>query len=318
MFNPPESCSLLTMAQSFSVGLIQMACSQVPEENVEKACIYIQQAARDGAAVICLPELFRTQYFCQREDTECFDLAESASGGSIGAIRQVAKHMGVVVVVPFFEHRAPGLYHNSVVVFDRTGEQIGLYRKMHIPDDPGYYEKFYFTPGDRGFHIIDTSVGKLGVLICWDQWFPEAARLMTLEGADILLYPTAIGWHPTEKDEAGQAQQEAWLTVQRGHAIANGVYVAAVNRVGYEQGTQTDGGLEFWGHSFACDPFGIMLREASVDKEEVLIIEVNRDRIEDVRRNWPFLRDRRVDAYDGILQRYADHLPKNLPPIEKN
>ncbi len=305
------------MSQSYSIALIQMACSQAPEANVAKAIARIYHAAEQGATVVCLPELFQTQYFCQHEDVELFDLAEPVSGPCIESLRQVAKETGVVLIVPFFEHRAPGLYHNSVVVLDQAGERIGLYRKMHIPDDPGYYEKFYFAPGDRGFHVVETSVGKLGILICWDQWFPEAARLMTLAGADILFYPTAIGWHPTEKAEVGHAQQDAWRTVQRGHAIANGVFVAAVNRVGYEQTSQTDAGIEFWGHSLVCDPFGIMLAEASAVKEEVLLVEVNRDRIEEVRRHWPFLRDRRIDAYDGILQRYADHSHPNVSPAEE-
>jgi len=250
--------------------------------------------------------LFRTQYFCQREDAAFFDLAESVPGPITDALSKVAHQCRVVILAPVFERRAPGLYHNSVAVIDVDGRVAGLYRKMHIPDDPAYYEKFYFAPGDKGFQAFQTSAAKIGTLICWDQWYPEAARLTALQGAEILFYPTAIGWHPSEKAQEGEAQREAWQTIQRGHAIANGVFVAAVNRVGHEKPTDGEDGIEFWGSSFLCDPFGVVLAEASEDKEEVLLAEIDLSRIEEVRRNWPFLRDRRVDAYQGITERFLD------------
>jgi N-carbamoylputrescine amidase len=269
----------------------------------------VQEAAGAGAAVICLPELFRSRYFCQREDAAAFDLAEPVPGPTTAALGKVAEKAGVVVIAPLFERRAAGLYHNSAAILDSTGEIVGLYRKMHIPDDPAYYEKFYFAPGDRGFPAFATKVGCLGVLICWDQWYPEAARLVALEGASVIFYPTAIGWHPEEKERFGAAQRDAWRTVQRAHAIANGVYVAAVNRVGYEKLVGAPGqGIEFWGSSFVCDPFGVVLAEAAVDREEILFGEIDLDRIEEVRRNWPFLRDRRIDAYAGIDQRFLDQM----------
>ena len=290
----------------FTIGLVQLACGRDPRGNLHHAVERVEEATRGGATIICLPELFRTQYFCQREDAAFFDLAESVPGPTTDALGKVARQCRVVILAPVFERRAPGLYHNSVAVIDVDGRVVGLYRKMHIPDDPAYYEKFYFTPGDKGFQAFQTSAAKIGTLICWDQWYPEAARLTALQGAEILFYPTAIGWHPSEKAQEGEAQREAWQTIQRGHAIANGVFVAAVNRVGHEKPTDGEDGIEFWGSSFLCDPFGVVLAEASEDKEEVLLAEIDLSRIEEVRRNWPFLRDRRVDAYQGITERFLD------------
>jgi N-carbamoylputrescine amidase len=266
----------------------------------------VGEAARAGARVVCLPELFRTPYFCQKEDQALFDLAEPVPGPSTEALGRAAKDAGVTVVVPIFEKRAPGLYHNSAVVLGPDGQALGLYRKMHIPDDPLFYEKFYFTPGDLGFRAFDTPAGKVGALICWDQWYPEGARLTALQGALVLFYPTAIGWHPSEKAQYGAAQRNAWQTIQRAHAIANGVYVAVVNRVGHEIPPEGGAGLEFWGTTFLADPFGVVVAEASTDKEEILMGEVSPARIEEVRRNWPFLRDRRIDAYTGLDRRYLD------------
>ncbi len=294
------------MSQTFKVGLVQMAMSAGPEENLEKAAARVEDAARKGAQVVCLPELYRSRYFCQREDQALFDLAEPVPGPSTERLSEVAKRTGVAVVVPIFERRAPGLYHNTAAVIDADGATAGLYRKMHVPDDPAFYEKFYFTPGDLGFRAFDTRFGKIGTLICWDQWYPEGARLTALQGASVLFYPTAIGWHPHEKAEHGAAQRDAWRTVQRGHAIANGCFVAAVNRVGHEPGPPGQAGLEFWGTSFLCDPFGVVLAEAPTDREEILVGEVDLGRIEEVRRNWPFLRDRRIDAYGGIQKRFLD------------
>jgi N-carbamoylputrescine amidase len=284
-----------------------MACTPDPEANLGRAMARVSEAASAGARVICLPELFRSQYFCQREDHASFDLAEPIPGPSTEALAGLAKKLGVVIVAPVFERRAPGLYHNSAAVIDSTGAIAGLYRKMHIPDDPAYYEKFYFTPGDLGFCAFDTAAGRIGTLICWDQWYPEGARLTALQGASILFYPTAIGWHPDEKEQYGVAQHDAWRTIQRAHAIANGVYVAAVNRVGHEKLPGAPGnGIEFWGSSFICDPFGVVIAEAAVAKEEIVVGEVDLDRVEEVRRNWPFLRDRRIDAYGGLDQRFLD------------
>lgn len=282
-----------------------MACSTNPPENLERAVDKVAEAARNGAQVICLPELFRSQYFCQKEDAALFDLAESVPGPSTDALAKIAKTHRVTILVSVFERRAAGVYHNSIAVLDEQGEIAGLYRKMHIPDDPAYYEKFYFTPGDRGFQAINTMHARVGTLICWDQWYPEAARMTALQGAEILFYPTAIGWHPKEKTEEGQAQRDAWMTIQRSHAIANGVFVVAVNRVGHEAPAGGDG-LEFWGSSFVCDPFGVVLAQASVEKEETLVVDMDLKRIEEVRRNWPFLRDRRIDAYGGITKRLLD------------
>src|SRR5262249_4772249 len=272
-----------TMEFKFTVGLIQMSTTASPDQNLDRAVHFIEQAAEKGADVICLPELFRSQYFCQKEDAALFDLAETIPGPSTEAMAQVARKLNVTVVAPIFEKRAAGLYHNSIALIDETGAVAGLYRKMHIPDDPAYYEKFYFTPGDLGFRAFDTAHGKIGALICWDQWYPEGARLTALRGAGILFYPTAIGWHPHEKQEYGAAQLDAWRTIQRSHAIANGVYVAAVNRVGNEKPSEGGAGIEFWGGSFLCDPFGVVIAQASNDREDVLIGEVNSARIEETR-----------------------------------
>jgi N-carbamoylputrescine amidase len=287
-----------------TVGLVQMRCEPEPEANLEKAVARIQQAAAAGAQIICLPELFRSLYFCQREDPKLFDLAEPIPGPSSERLSRVARETGTVLVASLFERRTAGVYHNTAAVFDADGSLRGLYRKMHIPDDPLYYEKYYFTPGDLGFRAFDTRFGRMGVLVCWDQWYPEAARLAALQGATILFYPTAIGWHPREQAEFGAAQHEAWQLIQRSHAIANGVFVAAANRVGHE-GPQ-DGGLEFWGGSFVSDPFGCLLKQAAHDRQEVLIVPCDLRRLEEVRRNWPFLRDRRIDAYGDLLRRVVD------------
>jgi N-carbamoylputrescine amidase len=293
----------------FTVGLVQMAMALDPEENLARASSRVEEAARSGAQVICLPELFRSQYFCQREDASCFDLAEPVPGPTTEALGRVARKTKAVIIAPIFERRAPGLYHNAAAVIDADGQLAGLYRKMHIPEDPAYYEKFYFAPGDLGFRAFDTQAGRIATLICWDQWYPEGARLAALEGACVLFYPTAIGWHPSEKEAQGAAQRDAWRTVQRGHAIANGVYVAAVNRVGHEVSPAGGGGIEFWGASFLCDPHGVVLAEAATDREEILLGEVDLAHLEDVRRNWPFLRDRRIDAYGGIDRRFLDEEP---------
>ena len=290
----------------FSVGLVQMALSKNQNENLDKAVSKIEEAAKSGADVICLPELFRSQYFCQVEDTKNFDLAETIPGLSTKTISKIARDKNVVVIVPLFEKRSAGVYHNSVVVIDTSGEILGTYRKMHIPDDPGYYEKFYFAPGDLGYKNFKTSFGNIGSLICWDQWYPEAARLTSMLGASIIFYPTAIGWHPDEKENEGGAQYESWLTVQRGHAIANGVYIAAVNRIGLEIVKEDSAGIEFWGQSFICDPQGVLLAQASADKEEILIAEVDLNKIENIRRHWPFFRDRRIDSYVDITKRFLD------------
>jgi N-carbamoylputrescine amidase len=287
------------------IGLIQMACSADSEENLDRAVGKVEELAKGGAQIICLPELFRSHYFCQQEDAAIFDLAESIPGPSTEALSSVAKTHGVTILASVFERRTAGVYHNSLAVLNERGEIAGLYRKMHVPDDPSYYEKFYFTPGDRGFQAIKTTHATVGPLICWDQWYPEAARMTALQGAEILFYPTAIGWHPKEKSEEGQAQREAWMTIQRSHAIANGVFVVAVNRVGHESPAGGDG-LEFWGSSFVCDPFGGVLAQASIDQEETVVVDIDLKRIEEVRRNWPFLRDRRIDAYEGITQRFLD------------
>jgi len=292
------------MAQDFTIGLIQMTCSPDHAENMAKAQDRIREAASRGAQIICLQELFRSQYFCREESADLFELAEPIPGPSSEALAKLARELNVAIVGSLFERRAPGIYHNTAVITDAGGALLGKYRKMHIPDDPLYYEKFYFTPGDLGFPNFDTRYGRIGVLVCWDQWYPEAARLSSLGGANVLFFPTAIGWHPSEKKEFGAAQLDAWRTIQRSHAIANGVFVAAVNRVGYE-GTP-ESGLEFWGHSFVCDPFGQVLAEASADKEEILIVKCDARRIEEVRRNWPFLRDRRIDAYSPILERWLE------------
>jgi N-carbamoylputrescine amidase len=294
------------MEKTFNVGLIQMSCGADPRANLEKAVERIEQASGQGADVICLPELFRSQYFCQRCDPALFDLAESIPGPSTDRLSQIARTLGKVIVASLFERRSAGLYHNTAVVLDADGSLLGLYRKMHIPDDPLYYEKYYFTPGDLGFKTFATRFGRIGVLVCWDQWFPEAARLTALAGAQLLVYPTAIGWHPREKSEFGAAQHQAWETIQRSHAIANGVYVAAINRVGHEG--PADAGLDFWGASFVSDPFGTLLANGSHDREEVIVANCDPGKMEDIRRNWPFLRDRRIDAYGDITKRWGDNV----------
>jgi N-carbamoylputrescine amidase len=282
-----------------------------PEANFAAAIRHIREAARLGAQIVCLPELFRAQYFCQREDPHLFDLAEPIPGPSTEKFAEVARELSVAIVASLFERRAAGLYHNTAVTLDADGKVAGVYRKMHIPDDPLYYEKYYFTPGDLGFQAVDLHAGRVGTLVCWDQWYPEGARLTALQGAEVLFYPTAIGWHPAEKAEFGAAQYDAWQTIQRAHAIANGVYVAGVNRVGHEHGDilgirASGPGLEFWGGSFLADPFGRIVAKASHDAEEVLLGEIDLALIEETRRNWPFLRDRRIDAYGPIVNRFLD------------
>ncbi len=287
------------------IGLVQMSCSPQPARNLKRAIAMIEDAAKKGAKLVCLPELFRSQYFCQREDASLFDLAETIPGPTTDTLTKLAKKLKIVLIAPVFEKRAAGLYHNSAVIIDADGSICGQYRKMHIPDDPGYYEKYYFTPGDLGFQAFDTATGRVGVLICWDQWFPEAARLTAIQGAEIIFYPTAIGWHPREKSQAGEQQRDAWRTVQRGHAIANGTFVVAVNRTGLEVFNPGTDGLEFWGTSFIADPFGVVLAEAGTDREEVIVQELDLNRSEQVRRGWPFLRDRRIDAYGEITSRFS-------------
>jgi len=298
-------------AKKFTVALVQMSATPDPEKNLQRAIDKIHHAQARGAQVVCLPELFQTQYFCQREDASLFDLAETIPGRTTTSLATLARQLRIVIIASLFEKRAPGVYHNTAAVFDNDGSLRGIYRKMHIPDDPLYYEKYYFTPGDLGFRAPDTSVGKLGTLVCWDQWYPEGARLTALQGPPILFYPTAIGWHPAEKEQWGTAQHDAWRTIQRAHAIANGVYVAVVNRVGHEtgdiRGNAAPGeGLDFWGGSFLCDPFGRVIAEAPHDKEDLLIGEVDLKLLEEVRRNWPFLRDRRIDSYGQITSRLLD------------
>jgi len=289
------------MMDKFAIGCIQMQCSTDTNANLDKACDRVQDAANNGAQIICLPELFRSQYFCQSEDCNTFDLAEQIPGPSTERLGAIAKDKKVTVLASLFERRAPGLYHNTLVVIGPDGEIMGKYRKMHIPDDPLFYEKYYFTPGDLDFQAFETPNACVGTLVCWDQWYPEAARITALKGANVLFYPTAIGWHPAEKDEYGVRQHDAWRTIQRSHAIANGVYVAAVNRVGHEGAP--DGGIEFWGRSFISDPFGVILAEADDKAEVTLYAECDPRWQEEVRRNWPFLRDRRIDAYAPITQR---------------
>jgi N-carbamoylputrescine amidase len=293
---------MATRDSKFTIGLVQMTCSTDPAANLQKALQGIRDAAARGAEIVCLQELFRSQYFCREENAALFDLAESIPGPSTEAIGSVAKSLGVSVIASLFEKRAQGLYHNTAAVIDADGSLLGVYRKMHIPDDPLYYEKFYFTPGDLGFKNFETRFSRIGVLVCWDQWYPEGARITSLQGANVLFYPTAIGWHPSEKEEYGEAQLDAWRTVQRAHAISNGVFVAAVNRTGFE-GTP-ESGLEFWGNSFVSDPFGRIITQASMDKEEILIAECDPKQMDEVRRNWPFLRDRRIEAYAPITNRW--------------
>src|SRR4051812_9738294 len=288
-----------------TLGLLQHACSSDPRANLKKTLALTEKAAKQGAQIICTQELFRSQYFCQAEDHKYFDLAESIPGPSTDAFQKIAKKHGVVIIASLFEKRASGLYHNTAVIIDADGKLLGIYRKMHIPDDPLFYEKFYFTPGDTGFKAWDTKFGKIGVLICWDQWYPEGARLTALQGAEILFYPTAIGWHPKEKKEYGVNQHGAWETIQRSHAVANGCYVAAINRVGTERPIGGDG-LEFWGQSFVAGTSGQILAKASVDKEEILLVPVDLDKVDVTRTHWPFLRDRRIDAYGDLTKRFID------------
>ena len=299
------------MANKFRVGLVQMSATPDPDKNLQRAVDKLHQASAKGAQIVCLPELFRTQYFCQREDAALFDLAEPIPGPTTVRLSEAARNLRIVVVGSVFEKRIAGVYHNTAVMIDADGSLRGVYRKMHIPDDPLYYEKYYFTPGDLGFKAFDTHFGRVGTLVCWDQWYPEGARLTALQGAQVLFYPTAIGWHPDEKEQYGTAQYDAWQTIQRAHAIANGLYVCAVNRVGHEngdiRGNKAQGkGLEFWGGSLIADPFGRVIAKASHDKEEILIGEVDDRVIEDTRRNWPFLRDRRIDSYGMITSRLID------------
>ena len=289
-----------------------MSCSANPAENLEKALDRIADAAKQGAQIVCLQELFRSQYFCQEQNADLFNLAEPIPGPSSEALDRAAKQHGVVIVGSLFERRAPGVYHNTATVHDTDGQMLGLYRKMHIPDDPLYYEKYYFTPGDLGFRVFPTRFGRVGTLVCWDQWYPEAARLTALRGAELLVYPTAIGWHPDEKDEWGDKQREAWRTIQRSHAIANNLYVAAVNRVGLEEPLSaspdrpmTYFGIEFWGGSFVSGPMGEMIAEAG-PSEQILLARCDFGQIDTLRRSWPFFRDRRIDAYSGIERRYLD------------
>src|SRR5438105_1988521 len=287
-----------------TVGLIQMSCGPEPGANLKKAIGRISEAAKKGARIVCLQELFRSQYFCQNEDIKNFKLAETIPGPSLEALSKVARQKKIVIVASVFEKRTAGIYHNTAVVIDADGTIAGMYRKMHIPDDPFYYEKFYFTPGDLGFQTHETKYGKVGALVCWDQWFPEAARLTALSGAQFIFYPTAIGWLPNEEKEMNEAQHSAWETIQRGHAIANGVFVVVVNRVGDE------GQLRFWGQSFVVDPFGRILAKAAADKEEVLVVECDLDLIERTRQNWPFLRDRRIESYQGLGYRFLEPATK--------
>jgi len=287
------------------IGLIQSTCSPVPSENLAKAIARIREAATGGAQIICLQELFTSLYFCQAEKHEYFALAESIPGPSTEALSALASELQVVIIASLFEKRAEGLYHNTAAIIDADGSYLGKYRKMHIPDDPLFYEKFYFTPGDLGFRSWQTRYAKIGVLVCWDQWYPEAARLTALTGAEILFYPTAIGWHPSEKAQYGERQHSSWETIQRSHAIANGCYVAVPNRVGLETPEGGDG-IQFWGQSFVADPSGTILHKASPDQEEILIAEINLAHLDTQRTHWPFLRDRRIDAYGDLTRRYID------------
>jgi len=289
--------------KKYKIAVVQLNLNDVAENNLKKCLSWVRDAAKMGAEVISLPELYSSHYFCQSEDVDNFALAEPLYSTSFIAFSKLAKELGVVIIVPFFEKRMAGIYHNSAYIIDTDGSEAGLYRKMHIPDDPHFYEKFYFTPGDLGFKAFPTNKGKIGTLICWDQWFPEAARLTTLQGAEVLFYPTAIGWHPLEKEQYGENQHGAWMNVMKGHAVANGVYVAAANRIGLEQYLPNTSGIEFWGSSFIAGPQGEILAQASHDKEEILIAEVDLDLQENVRQNWPFLRDRRIDAFEDITKR---------------
>jgi N-carbamoylputrescine amidase len=294
------------MSKKYKIAVIQLNLNDVAENNLKKCLSWVRNAAKQGAEVISLPELYSSHYFCQSEDVANFALAEPLYSTSFVAFSALAKELGVVIIVPFFEKRMAGIYHNSAYIIDTDGSEAGLYRKMHIPDDPHFYEKFYFTPGDLGFKAFSTQKGKIGTLICWDQWYPEAARLTALQGAEVLFYPTAIGWHPLEKEQYGENQHGAWMNVMKGHAVANGVYVAAANRIGLEQYIEGTAGIQFWGTSFIAGPQGEILAQASHDKEEILIAEVDLDLQENVRQNWPFFRDRRIDAFGDITKRAID------------
>jgi len=295
------------MNKILTVALVQQACGSSREANLDASIRAIREAASQGAELILLPELHLGPYFCQVEDTANFELAEPIPGPTCDSLGTIARELGVVIVGSLFERRAPGLYHNTAVVLERDGSLVGKYRKMHIPDDPGYYEKFYFTPGDLGFRPIETSAGRLGILVCWDQWYPEAARLMALAGADLLLYPTAIGWNPDDKADEQERQLNAWVTIQRGHAIANGLPVLACNRIGHEADPSPNSrGIQFWGSSFAAGPQGEFLARAKADESRVLIVAIDRARSESVRRIWPFLRDRRIEDYAGLVKRFLD------------
>jgi N-carbamoylputrescine amidase len=295
----------MTNPDRTKIALVQMRCGAEPAKNLAHAIEFIRDAAKKGAEIICLPELFRSQYFCQLEDHDNFSLAETIPGPSTDALTKLARELGIVIIASLFERRSAGLYHNTAAIVDANGELLGKYRKMHIPDDPLYHEKFYFAPGDLGFQNWKTARGNLGVCVCWDQWYPEAARLTALRGAEIIFYPTAIGWHPKEKKESGKAQHSSWETIQRSHAIANGCYVAAANRVGHETPAGGDG-IEFWGQSFVCGPDGEIIAKGSADREEIVTADVDWKRVNEYRTHWPFLRDRRVDAYAGIQQRLID------------
>lgn len=295
----------MNLPRPYSLAAVQMRMTANRDENASRAAAFIREAASNGAQVVCLPELFLGEYFCQSEDAALFDLAEPIPGPATETFGALARELGVVIVVSLFEKRAVGLYHNTTVTLDTDGQIACVYRKMHIPDDPGFYEKFYFAPGDLGYKVASTSIGQIGTLICWDQWYPEAARLTALQGADVLVYPTAIGWHPDEQAELGAAQHDAWRTVQRGHAVANGVYVVAVNRIGHEAPAGGPG-IRFWGQSFITDPFGAILAEAPVEEEVILYAPIDPARQEAIRRGWPFLRDRRIDSYGGLVSRFLD------------
>ena len=293
--------------KEIKVGIVQQKCSATPEVNREKITQAIIDAAFQGARLIVLQELHNTPYFCQAENAENFDLAETIPGPSTKHFGNLVKDLGIILVTSLFEKRAPGVYHNTAVVFEKNGEIAGKYRKMHIPDDPGYYEKYYFTPGDLGFRTVETSLGKLGVLVCWDQWYPEAARLMTLAGADLLIYPTAIGWEPSDNNEEKDRQLDAWTTIQRSHAIANGIPVISANRVGFEENPEKNGsGIDFWGGSFVTDAQGKILARAGNHEEEIVLATLDLKQSERLRRAWPFLRDRRIDAYEDLTKRFRD------------
>lgn len=293
------------MKNDIVIALVQHACDGSREENLNDSVDGIREAAARNADVVLLPELHLGPYFCQTEDNTCFDLAEPIPGPTTEALGEAAAELGIVIIGSVFEKRAPGIYHNTAVVFDRDGSLTGKYRKMHIPDDPGFYEKYYFTPGDIGFKPIKTSIGTLGVLVCWDQWFPEAARLMALAGADLLLYPTAIGWNPDDDQDEKDRQLDAWITVQRAHAVANGLPVVACNRIGFEAGP-AESGIEFWGNSFIAGPQGEILAQTNASDRTVLTARIDKKRCETTRQIWPYLRDRRIDEYDGLLKRFLD------------